>query len=97
MKLAASTIKKRWNDKFHGDVNPFTPDVIILDQTDDERFIYELSKGSDFSHQDVYGVTILELRWGRSDLHRTDLSRLFTGKLARANALAYVKGLNHAR
>lgn len=95
MKLAESTIKKRWRDKFQGDVNPFTPDVIILDQTPNERFIYELSKGTDFSNDPVYGVTIVELRWGRSDIHRTDLSRLFTGKDARKNALEYIKGLNN--
>lgn len=95
MKLATSTIKKRWNDKFHGDVNPFTPNVVILDQTEDERFIYELSRGEDFSHQECYGVTVLELRWGRSDLHRTDLSRIFTGRDARTNALNYVKELRY--
>ena len=95
MKLASSTIKKRWNDKFQRSVNPFTPNVVILDQTEDERFIYELSRGTDFSNQECYGVTVLELRWGRSDLKRTDLSRLFTGNDARTNALNYIKELQY--
>lgn len=95
MKLSYSSIKKRWRDKLGADVNPFTPDVIILDQTPDERFIYELSKGVDFSNDPVYGVTVIQLRRGLSDIHRTDLSRLFTGKDARTNALNYIKELKY--
>lgn len=91
--LSQQTIEKRWKQAIKGG-NVITPEVIRIDQSNSERYIYEFSKGEDFSGKTCYGVTVVELGgYGRRDEHIHDMSKFFTGPKAYYQATKYIKGL----
>ena len=52
--------------------NIMTPTIIKYGQQGD--YVYELSKGRGMTDNEIYGVTVVDLR---IDKHRSDLSQMF--------------------
>lgn len=59
-----------FNKTFNGQKNFITPTIVEFGQTG--NFIFEISKGSGFSNDTIYGVTVLKLNG--KEVEKTDLS-----------------------
>jgi hypothetical protein len=47
-------------DRYHGQGNFMTPDIIARGMTKSGRFAWELSQGEGINRQPIYGVTVLD-------------------------------------
>jgi len=86
-----------FHDFFHGHPNLMTPRIIsrgmLASGRDGQAAAYELSSGTDFNHNPIFGVTVVR-QWADGTLENwEDKGKLFQGSGARANAEAYVSGL----
>jgi hypothetical protein len=57
-------------------MNIMTPDLISLDWVVPDRFVAEISTGRGIYEETIYGVTVVEVKDGRS-YKRHDLSKCF--------------------
>ncbi len=72
--MKPNEIKEIFQETFKGK-NMMTPDIIKFGESG--GFIFELSEGTGFNREPIFGVTVLELTEGEAPKRRSDLSQMF--------------------
>ena len=74
MKTAQNIFKMEYGDS----KNFMTPEILKFGKIG-SNLVFELSQGTDFENEKIYGVTIVEIKEEKT-LRRTDLSKVFFEK-----------------